>query len=360
MSTWRSAVWSGPGSRGDDVCDHNSVLRPLRMLSETAGVKVSTFAAIPGLWSPDDVKGAIRPIPTGRRQSSFERHRSNPTDRRNRASGSTDRCAVLVDAARFTRARTLDVCERAVRIYSATQDTRDCWGRSAQDPLHPVRDQKVKVQPLRYGGTVPKAMKIANPMYCRKVRARQSQPGRFSGTCGRNDVFSKTNDRIDPRASHGSSRQLTDELSEIDGGHNLRPKVGHRSDQRREHHDRGYEPQELAAILIQLTASKTRAAFQCARECTKRCVPCRAEELCASAQDLRRRQRKLIDSDGITRSGQRLRSNSLGVRNGFMAQNLPWTKTAFVSMHGLRRLSARVPLALSGSTRRDCRAPPMK
>lgn len=44
------------------VCDHNSVLRPLRMLRETAGVAVSYVPCDgEGLVSPDDVRQALRP-----------------------------------------------------------------------------------------------------------------------------------------------------------------------------------------------------------------------------------------------------------------------------------------------------------
>src|SRR6476659_3397118 len=44
------------------VCDHNSVLRPLRMLSEEADVEVTYVPCDgQGFVSPDDIRNAIRP-----------------------------------------------------------------------------------------------------------------------------------------------------------------------------------------------------------------------------------------------------------------------------------------------------------
>src|SRR6185312_814214 len=136
------------------VCDHNSVLRPLRMLRETAGVEVTYVPCdSEGLVSPDDVKAAIRPST----RLVAVNHASNvtgaiqPIEEIGRIVKATD-ALFLVDAAQSLGHVPLDV-RSSYADWLAAPGHKGLLGPLGTGVLFIRSGVEHEVQPLRYGGT---------------------------------------------------------------------------------------------------------------------------------------------------------------------------------------------------------------
>jgi cysteine desulfurase family protein len=136
------------------VCDHNSVLRPLRALSEQAGVKVSYVPCdAAGFVSPEDVRAALRP----ETRLVAVVHASNvtgaiqpiePIGRIVREHGAM----FLVDAAQSLGHVPLDVSKLDVDLVAAPGH-KGLLGPLGTGVLYIRPGVEREVEPLRYGGT---------------------------------------------------------------------------------------------------------------------------------------------------------------------------------------------------------------
>src|SRR3954452_22403577 len=136
------------------VCDHNSVLRPLRMLSEAANVEVTYVRCDrQGFVSPDDVKAAIRPST----RLVAVNHASNvtgaiqPIDEIGRVVRATD-ALFLVDAAQSLGHVPIDVRMTYADLLAAPGH-KGLLGPLGTGILYIRPGIEREVTPLRYGGT---------------------------------------------------------------------------------------------------------------------------------------------------------------------------------------------------------------
>ncbi|HEX4414214.1 MAG TPA: aminotransferase class V-fold PLP-dependent enzyme [Lacipirellulaceae bacterium] len=248
------------------VCDHNSVLRPLRMLRETADVTVTYVPCdAQGFVSPDDVKAAIR---TDTRLVAVN-HASNvtgaiqPIEEIGRLVRATD-ALFLVDAAQSLGHVPLDVRSSYADLLAAPGH-KGLLGPLGTGILFIRPGIESEVQPLRYGGTGTQSDEDRQP----DVLPQKFEPGNHNlvGLAGLVAATTFLKDQtIEAIHAHHTSlgRQLLDELSEIDGVTIYGPKLAAERTSVVSITIEGYEPQELAAILDSTYRIQTRAGFQCA------------------------------------------------------------------------------------------------
>jgi cysteine desulfurase family protein len=256
--------------RGDHVvttvCDHNSVLRPLRMLSEEADVEVTYVPCDrQGFVSPDDIKAAIR----ADTRLVAVNHASNvtgaiqPIDDIGRVVRATD-ALFLVDAAQSLGHVPVDV--RA--IYAdllAAPGHKGLLGPLGTGILYIRPGIESEVKPLRYGGTGTQSDEDRQP----DDLPQKYEPGNhnlvgLAGLVAATEFLRE--ETVEAIHAHhtGLARQLIDELSEIEGITIYGPKLAADRTSVVSVTVEGYEPQELAAILDSTYRIQTRAGFQCA------------------------------------------------------------------------------------------------
>ncbi len=248
------------------VCDHNSVLRPLRMLRETADVEVTYVPCdSQGFVSPDDVKSAIRP---GTRLVAVN-HASNvtgaiqPIEEIGRIVRMTD-ALYLVDAAQSLGHVPLDVQTTHADLLAAPGH-KGLLGPLGTGILYIRTGIENEVQPLRYGGTGTQSDEDRQP----DVLPQKFEPGNHN-LVGLAGLVAATaflqEETIESIHAHHTilGRQLIEELSEIDGVTIYGPKATAERTSVVSITVDGYEPQELAAILDSTYRIQTRAGFQCA------------------------------------------------------------------------------------------------
>ena len=248
------------------VCDHNSVLRPLRMLRETADVEVTYVPCdSQGFVSPDDVKAAIRP---GTRLVAVN-HASNvtgaiqPVEEIGRIVKATN-AFFLIDAAQSLGHVPLDVRSTYADLLAAPGH-KGLLGPLGTGVLYIRTGIESEVQPLRYGGTGTQSDEDRQP----DVLPQKFEPGNHNlvGLAGlvAATAFLKEETIESIHAHHTNlGRQLIDELSEIEGVTIYGPKLAAERTSVVSVTVEGYEPQELAAILDSTYRIQTRAGFQCA------------------------------------------------------------------------------------------------
>ncbi|HEX3601899.1 MAG TPA: aminotransferase class V-fold PLP-dependent enzyme [Lacipirellulaceae bacterium] len=248
------------------VCDHNSVLRPLRMLSEEANVEVTYVPCdSQGFVSPDDIKSAIR----AKTRLVAVNHASNVTgaiqaiDDIGRIVRTTD-ALFLVDAAQSLGHVPVDVRSCFADLLAAPGH-KGLLGPLGTGILYIRPGIESEVKPLRLGGTGTQSDEDRQP----DVLPQKYEPGNhnlvgLAGLVAATEFLRE--ETIEAIHAHHSqlARQLTEELSEIEGVTIHGPKLaGDRTSVVSVTVD-GYEPQELAAILDSTYRIQTRAGFQCA------------------------------------------------------------------------------------------------
>ena len=136
------------------VCDHNSVLRPLRALREESGVEVTYVPCDgQGYLSPDDVRAALRPEYAARGgQSCLERHRA-PSNRSTKSAASSREQRVLPGRCRPIAGPRADRCAD-LRSRSAGRTGPQGFVGTARNrrALHSP-GRRAQLKPLRCGGT---------------------------------------------------------------------------------------------------------------------------------------------------------------------------------------------------------------
>ncbi len=248
------------------VCDHNSVLRPLRMLNEEADVEVTYVACdSQGFVSPDDIRTAIRP----RTRLVAVNHASNvtgaiqPIEAIGEVVRSTE-ALYLIDAAQSLGHVPLDVRTSHADLLAAPGH-KGLLGPLGTGILYIRPGVETEVKPLRYGGTGTQSDEDRQP----DVLPQKYEPGNHNlvGLAGLVAATEFLRDEtIEAIHQHHSllTRQLIEELSEIDGVTIHGPKFGADRTSVVSITVDGYAPQELAAILDSSYRIQTRAGFQCA------------------------------------------------------------------------------------------------
>ena len=248
------------------VCDHNSVLRPLRALSEDAGVEVTYVPCdAQGFVSPDDIRAAIRP---GTRLVAVN-YASNvtgaiqPIEEMGQIVRESD-ALFLIDAAQSLGHAPLNVCTVNADLLAAPGH-KGLLGPLGTGVLYIRSGIEGEVKPLRYGGTGTQSDEDRQP----DVLPQKYEPGNhnlvgLAGLAAATDFLrEETIEAIHRHHSH-LTRQLIDALSDIEGVTIYGPKMAAERTSVVSITVDGYEPQELAAILDSTYRIQTRAGFQCA------------------------------------------------------------------------------------------------
>ena len=248
------------------VCDHNSVLRPLRMMREEAGVEVTYVPCdAQGFVSPDDVRAAIRP----NTRLVAVNHASNvtgaiqPIEEMGRLIRETD-ALFLVDAAQSLGHVPIDLRSLEVDLLAAPGH-KGLLGPLGTGVLYIRPGIEHEVKPLRCGGTGTQSDEDRQP----DVLPQKYEPGNhnlvgLAGLAAATD-FLRT-ETVEAIHAHHTRLvlKLIEELSDMEGVKVYGPKLAAERTSVVSITVEGYEPQELAAILDSTYRIQTRAGFQCA------------------------------------------------------------------------------------------------
>ena len=234
------------------VCDHNSVLRPLRALAEQAGRRGQLCAVRRRRVLFRRTMCARRCGPTRGSWPSCMRRTSPARFSRSKrsaaSSASTARCSWSTRPSRWATCRSM--CRSSTSICWPRRDTKDCSGRWAPACSTFVRASSSELEPLRYGGTGTRATKIASPTSCPTSTSRAITI--CSGLAGLVAAceFLATKTIAAMHAHHTAlTARLLDGCSEIDGLTIHGPQsTANRTSVVSITVD-GYDPQELAAML---------------------------------------------------------------------------------------------------------------
>ena len=248
------------------VCDHNSVLRPLRALHEQSGVAVSYVPCDgQGFVSPDDVRASMRPDT----RLVAVIHGSNvtgalqPIEEIGRVVRESN-AFFLVDAAQSLGHVPIDIATLDVDLLAAPGH-KGLLGPLGTGVLYICPGVERELMPLRCGGTGTQSDEDRQPVEL----PEKYEPGNHNlvGLAGLAAAADFLRDQtIEAIQAHHSQlvRRLLERLREIDGLriHGPQSEVERTSvvsitvD--------GYDPQELAAVLESTHRIQCRAGLHCA------------------------------------------------------------------------------------------------
>jgi cysteine desulfurase family protein len=248
------------------VCDHNSVPRPLRALSEEADVEV-TYVPCDGrgFVSPDDIRAAIRP----NTRLVAVNHASNvtgaiqPVAEIGKEVRNTN-ALYLIDAAQSLGHVPLDVQKLSVDLLAAPGH-KGLLGPLGTGVLYIRPGVEQEVRPLRYGGTGTQSDEDRQP----EVLPQKYEPGNhnlvgLAGLAAATD-FLRAESIATIHEHHARlARRLIDELREIEDITIHGPESEANRTSVVSITVEGYDPQELAAILDSTYSIQCRAGLQCA------------------------------------------------------------------------------------------------
>lgn len=248
------------------VCDHNSVLRPLRALQEDADIEVSYVACDgQGFVSPDDVRAAIRP----NTRLVAVIHASNvtgaiqPVNEIGRVVRESN-AFYLVDAAQSLGHVPLDVQAMDVDLLAAPGH-KGLLGPLGTGVLYLRPGVEREVSPLRYGGTGTQSDEDRQP----EALPDKYEPGNhnllgLAGLAASTQFLSHESiDLIQAHHTVLAERFLTG-LREIEGLTIHGPQSAANRTSVVSITVDGYDPQELAAILESTRRIQCRAGLHCA------------------------------------------------------------------------------------------------
>jgi cysteine desulfurase / selenocysteine lyase len=248
------------------VCDHNSVLRPLRALSEDSSVKVTYVPCDgEGYISPDDVRAAIRP----ETRLVAVNHASNVTGaiqpiedigRKVRETAAY----FLVDAAQSLGHVPIDVRSVDPDLMAAPGH-KGLLGPLGTGVLYIKPGIEHELKPLRCGGTGTQSEEDRQP----DVLPDKYEPGNHNlvGIAGLAAATQFLRDET-VEAIHAHHNRLIERLleglREIDVAHIHGPPSAARRTSVVSITVEGYDPQELSAALDSTYHIQCRAGLQCA------------------------------------------------------------------------------------------------
>ncbi|MCI0332038.1 MAG: aminotransferase class V-fold PLP-dependent enzyme [Planctomycetes bacterium] len=248
------------------VCDHNSVLRPLRALRETADVSVSYVPSDGhGFVSPDDVRAALRP----NTRLVAVNHASNVTgaiqliEEIGRIVRESD-ALYLVDAAQSLGHVPIDIREFEVDLLAAPGH-KGLLGPLGTAVLYIRPGVERELQPLRCGGTGTQSEVDRQPdeLPEKYESGNHNLPGLAGLTAAVTFLHDKSIDAI-----HAHHTQLTKRL--LDGLRTIASVTVHGPPTTANRTSvvsitvEGYDPQELAAVLESAHGIQCRAGLHCA------------------------------------------------------------------------------------------------
>lgn len=248
------------------VCDHNSVLRPLRALRESAEIEVTYVPCDgSGFVSPDDIRVALRPDT----RLVAVNHASNVTGALQpiEAIGKIVReheALYLVDAAQSLGHVPLDVTRVDADLLAAPGH-KGLLGPLGTGFLYIRPGVEDQVVPLRYGGTGTQSEEDRQP----EVLPEKYEPGNhnligLAGLVAACDFLQ----RKSIAAIHAHHVALTERLitgfQEIDGITIYGPPLSSNRSSVVSINAEGYDPQELAAVLEASHHIQCRAGLHCA------------------------------------------------------------------------------------------------
>jgi cysteine desulfurase/selenocysteine lyase len=248
------------------VCDHNSVLRPLRALGERDGVAVSYVPCdSQGFVSPDDVRSALRP----NTRLVAVIHASNVTGAIQPVEqiGEVVRehgAYYLVDAAQSLGHVPLDVSSFPVDLLAAPGH-KGLMGPLGNGVLYIRQGLERELEPFRYGGTGTRSDEDRQP----EEMPDKFEPGNHNlvGLAGLAAACSFLN-RETIAAVHAHHAEVTKRL--LDGLRDVAGLTVHGPQTTANRVSvvsvtvEGYEPQELAAVLEASHRIQCRAGLHCA------------------------------------------------------------------------------------------------
>lgn len=246
------------------VCEHNSVLRPLRFKTDTNSISVSYVACDQrGYVNPDEIRAAI----SNRTRMIAMIHASNVTGALQPAE-EVGRIAAehgllyLLDAAQSLGYLSLDVRTIGCHLLAAPGH-KGLLGPLGTGILYVSPSVDRKFQPIRQGGTGTQSEDDKQPtaMPERCESGNLNVPGIVGLEAGVRYVRDHTDDCVKIAALTG---ELLDGLADIPRVHlygpdSQAPRVGVVS-----LNLEGYDPQELASLLDSQWSIQTRAGLHCA------------------------------------------------------------------------------------------------
>jgi cysteine desulfurase family protein len=248
------------------VCDHNSVLRPLRDLHENADVAVTYVPCDgEGFISPDDVRKAIR----ANTKLVVVNHASNvtgaiqPIQEFGRVVHETD-ALFLVDAAQSLGHVPIDIRKFEVDMLAAPGH-KGLLGPTGTGVLYIRPGLEGQLRPLRCGGTGTQSDEDRQPdeLPAKYEPGIHNIPGLAGLGAAAEFLQQKSIEAI--HAHHAElTRRLLDGLRAIGGVTIHGPQSTSNRTSVVSITAEGYDPQELAAILDSTQSIQCRAGFQCA------------------------------------------------------------------------------------------------
>ena len=248
------------------VCDHNSVLRPLRALHETANVDVSYVPCDgQGFISPDDVRAALRP---NTRLVAMV-HASNVTGAIQPAAEVArivreSNAYMLLDAAQSLGHVSIDVRSLDVDLLAAPGH-KGLLAPLGTGVLYIRKGVEAELRPLRYGGTGTQSEEDRQP----DVLPEKYEPGNHN-LVGLAGMVASTeylrDETVEAVESHHRrvTVRLLEGLEDIGGVTIHGPRLaGDRTSVVSISVD-GYDPQELGAVLEASHGIQARAGLHCA------------------------------------------------------------------------------------------------
>ena len=248
------------------VCDHNSVLRPLRALGEQAGVEVSYVPCnAEGLVSPDEVRAALRP----NTRLVAVVHASNVTGAIQpiEAIGRIVRehgALFLVDAAQSLGHVPLDVSQFEVDLVAAPGH-KGLLGPLGTGVLYIRLGVERELNPLRYGGTGSRSDEDRQPdeLPDKYEPGNHNLPG-LAGLVAACEFLARKSIAAIHAHQTALTARLLGRLQEITGCTVHGPQTTAQRTSVVSITVDGYDPQELAAVLEASHRIQCRAGLHCA------------------------------------------------------------------------------------------------
>ena len=248
------------------VCEHNSVLRPLRALREKADVSVSYVPCDgQGIISPDDIRQALRP----ETRLVAVVHGSNvsgaiqPVEEIGQIVRQHE-AMFLVDAAQTLGHVPIDV-ERLEIDLLASPGHKGLLGPLGTGVLYIRPDLERQLEPLRYGGTGTQSDEDLQPdeLPDKYEPGNHNLPGLAGLASAAEFLLARTVETVLEHHQQLTSR-LIEGLQEFDSLTIHGPKSpSNRTSVISVSHD-SYDPQELAALLEASHGIQSRAGLHCA------------------------------------------------------------------------------------------------
>jgi selenocysteine lyase/cysteine desulfurase len=259
------------------VCEHNSVLRPLRFLAERGVTTTYVPCDGQGYVDPDSVRQAI----SSKTRLIALVHASNvtgaiqPVEAVGRIAGDHG-VLFLVDAAQSLGYVPIDVAAMGCQLLAAPGH-KGLLGPLGMGVLYLAPGIEQHLAPLRQGGTGTRSDEDRQPETVpdRYESGNLNVPGIVGLEAGASHVTQVSPQRIQAHGGALTKRLLTG-LARLPGVWLYGPRSADNRVGVVSLNIAGYDPQELAALLDAQWSIQTRAGLHCAPACMRPWIHCRA------------------------------------------------------------------------------------